>query len=221
MECKNHPGIQTEYICRKCGSPVCLQCTVGLNNDHYCKECLQILVEANSKVRPAYRKTGKSKLLTFFLSIIPGTGHMYLGLMNKGLTMMCLFFASLFLVIMFSDVPAMSWFPGFFIPTLSIVFVFYSIFDSIETADRINSGDARSDTMSLEFEAVWRKLWDKKKLIGYVLVIMGFVSICNMFLSVFEEIFMKIFGIEISFTSLFLALSFVAFGIYLIRKSRE
>lgn len=225
MECKNHIGVETDNICKVCGKPVCLQCAVELNHNFYCKECLEKKVESVESIvsvateQNAFRRPRKSKLLTFFLSLVPGAGHMYLGLINKGLTIMCLLFASLFLVILFSGESSMSWFPGFFIPTLSIAFVSYSIFDSLDITDRMNSGNSDFYDSTLESAIIKQKLLKNKKLIGYILLILGVFSICNMAFSYLENIIRSRLGINLSLTSLLLTLVFVVLGIYLIRKS--
>ena len=221
MECINHTGTEADHICKICQKPICLQCTMRLVDDYYCRECLENIVETGLKEQVVLRGNRKSKLLTFFLSIIPGTGHMYLGLINKGINIMCLYFAALFYVIMFSDAPSMSWFPGFFIPTLSTAFVLYSIFDSLETADRINLGEAIQSSRSFEFDALGRKLWDKKKLIGYTLIILGLVPLCNTLLGFFEKFMVEMYGINMSFMSLIPAFVLIAFGLYLIKKSKN
>ena len=221
MNCKNHAGIEADNVCIVCGKPVCLQCAVELKNSFYCKECLENKVENAINDRTAFYRPRKSKLLTFFLSIIPGVGHMYLGLINKGLTIMCLIFSSLFLVILFSGESSMSWFPGFFIPTLSIVFVSYSIFDSLDIADKINSGRTDCYDNTLEPAIIKQKLHENRKLIGCIFLILGAVSICNMAFRYLEYIIKAFLGINLSLTSLLLAFVFVAFGISLIRKSSE
>jgi hypothetical protein len=221
MECKNHAGIKVDNNCMVCGKPVCPQCAVELKNSFYCKECLENKVENVTNGRTAFYRPRKSKLLTFFLSIIPGVGHMYLGLINKGLTIMCLLFASLFLVILFSGESSMSWFPGFFIPTLSIVFVSYSIFDSLDITDKINSGRTDYCDNSLEPAIIKQKLLENRKLIGCIFLILGAISICSMAFGYLEYIIKAFLGINLSLTSLLLAFVFVAFGIFLIRKSSE
>jgi TM2 domain-containing membrane protein YozV len=210
MECKNHAGMEADNICVECGKPICKQCAVELKNGIYCKECLE------NRMRNGPRK---SKLLTFFLSLMPGVGHMYLGLINKGLTIMFLLFASLFLVILFSGEPSMAWFPGFFIPTLSIAFVSYSIFDSLDIADKINSGKSECFDSTLEASIIKQKFYENRKLIGCVFLILGVISAFNLTFGYLENIMRACLGISISLPGLMLALVFVVLGILLIRKS--
>jgi len=46
----------------------------------------------------------KSKFVTFLLSFVPGTGHMYLGFMSRGLIFFTAFFADIFMLILFDEV---------------------------------------------------------------------------------------------------------------------
>ncbi len=79
----------------------------------------------------------KSKTLTVFFSLIPGAGHMYLGLMKKGTGIMGLFFFSICLI---------SWVQleilGFALP----VIWFYSFFDALHCLEN----DAVPEELSLE-----------------------------------------------------------------------
>lgn len=66
----------------------------------------------------------KNKFLTFVLSLFPGAGHMYMGFMKKGVSLMSAFFIIIF-ISSFLDVGQLL----FVLPVLW----FYSFFDSINT----------------------------------------------------------------------------------------
>ncbi len=66
----------------------------------------------------------KNKFFTFVLSLFPGAGHMYMGFMKKGVSLMSAFFTVIF-VATFLDVAQLL----FVLPILW----FYSFFDSINT----------------------------------------------------------------------------------------
>lgn len=69
------------------------------------------------------------KLITVGLSIVPGAGHMYLGLQNRGLQLMTIFFFSAFL---------MGWLQmSLFFFVLPIIW-FYSIFDALHSVEDNN-----------------------------------------------------------------------------------
>lgn len=73
-----------------------------------------------------------NKLYTFLLSIVPGAGHMYLGLMKKGLQFMFLFFG----VIVITDLiySARSF------TILNIVIWFYAFFDAYHSRRKLEAG---------------------------------------------------------------------------------
>ncbi len=66
----------------------------------------------------------KNKFLTFVLSLFPGAGHMYMGFMKKGVSLMSAFFIIVF-ISSFLDVGQLL----YVVPVLW----FYSFFDSINT----------------------------------------------------------------------------------------
>ncbi|MGI6587944.1 MAG: hypothetical protein ACOX2N_03995 [Peptococcia bacterium] len=69
----------------------------------------------------AWFNLNNKKLITIVLSIIPGAGHMYLGLQNRGFVLMSLFFFSAFL---------MGWLHlSLFLFILPVIW-FYSMFDA-------------------------------------------------------------------------------------------
>jgi len=63
----------------------------------------------------------KRKMGVYILSFLPGLGHFYLGLMQRGLQFMLLFFSAIFMTHMVEVF-------AFFIP----VIVFYSYFDALQ-----------------------------------------------------------------------------------------
>jgi hypothetical protein len=69
--------------------------------------------------------------LAFAISVLPGSGHFYLGLTNKGILLMASF---LFVVTMPSD-----------LAPLSVVIVFYAAFDALRLARANNDGDTLKD----------------------------------------------------------------------------
>ncbi len=61
----------------------------------------------------------KNKILTFIFSLIPGAGEMYMGFMKQGLSLMCMFFASIMLAI---------WIRADVLLFVNVVIWFYSFF---------------------------------------------------------------------------------------------
>ena len=61
----------------------------------------------------------KNKLFTFLFSLIPGAAEMYMGFMRNGISMMALFFLSIFIAVTLNQEPllfasALVWFYSFF-----------------------------------------------------------------------------------------------------------
>lgn len=104
MYCKNHSGKPGVNTCSKCGEWICEDCSVEINGRIFCKECLSKEMSGESKGFSASAPTGPvparraiSSFFTFVFSLFPGCGYMYLGFMKRGLMIMALFFASIYL----------------------------------------------------------------------------------------------------------------------------
>lgn len=80
-----------------------------------------------------------SPALTFLFSLFPGAGHMYLGLMRRGLEIMVAFFASIFLIADALQLAEIG------VP-LSIIIFFYSLFDAYHLCKSIKKGDEVADS---------------------------------------------------------------------------
>lgn len=85
--------------------------------------------------RPRLRK---NKWIAGLLSCcIPGTGQFYLGLMQRGLSMMLLFFLNIFAIVFFAtngnSIPLVVLF-SLLVP----VIYFYNIFDALQQTDKVN-----------------------------------------------------------------------------------
>jgi len=99
----------------------------------------------------------KSKMIATFLSIIPGAGHMYIGLQKRGLQLMAAFLFSIYIM----DVLRLSLFL-FIIPILW----FYSFFDALQLISR----QGREELKDLPF-VDW--LVNHQKWVGIVLLLLG------------------------------------------------
>lgn len=84
-----------------------------------------------------------SPALTFLFSLLPGAGHMYLGLMRRGLEIIAVFFASIFII---SDTLQLA---EIGIP-LSIIIFFYSLFDAQHLNKSIRRGEEVTDSNFLK-----------------------------------------------------------------------
>jgi hypothetical protein len=129
---------------------------------------------------PFQGRPKKSKVVSGLLSfLIPGTGQLYLGLMQRGMSIMLVLILNIVAIVFFatnasSSIPLIVLF-SLFVP----VIYFYNIFDALQQTDRVNgqwSGlyndplDEAGSVLSRPF----RKL-SKGSGLGYLLVIGGIV----------------------------------------------
>lgn len=123
----------------------------------------------------------KSKLLAgIFSFLIPGTGHFYLGLMQKGLAIMLLFILNI-AIIPFTVINAHG---NAYIPFVVLlgclipVIYFYNLFDALQSTDRVNAyyRAVQLGQAPLHFPDtdLLGKLFKGNNL-GIVLIIVGFV----------------------------------------------
>lgn len=223
MNCKNHQSREADRVCSFCGQPLCIECTVELNKRPYCRECLERHIESRPLAQNEKRHARKSKFLTFLLSFIPGAGHMYLGLINKGMSIMALYFGILCGTIFLSNIIQGHWLEGAIIPFASVLSVFYSIFDSLATAEAINSGKTVEDSSPVEFQILKEKVFGRKRTIGYFLIIIGFIGILGIINNALNYIIRVFFRGNLPFSLVDLVIPFglILGGAYLIRKSRD
>ncbi|MBO9128977.1 hypothetical protein [Bacillus sp. 165] len=105
----------------------------------------------------------KRKPLIYVLSFLPGLGHFYLGLMNRGLQFMLMFFGTIFFVTSVMESLAL------FLP----VIVFYSYFDVLRLYRMYREMEEVPDEPFIQYHI----FQDKKYIIGWVLIIFGLFSI--------------------------------------------
>ncbi|MGE5329559.1 MAG: hypothetical protein ACM3KR_08635 [Deltaproteobacteria bacterium] len=106
----------------------------------------------------------KSKFWTFIFTMVPGGGHMYLGLLRQGVQLMVSFFMCFFLT---------DWLRTSVFIVLAPVIWFYSFFDSM---NKVNSQEAIEDSDVYFFQ--WLKSNEgisknKAKIIGWGMLILG------------------------------------------------
>jgi TM2 domain-containing membrane protein YozV len=112
------------------------------------------------------RETGKkSKTLAIMLSVLPGAGHMYLGLQQRGLQLMAGFLFSFYIL----DALHLSLFL-FLIPILW----FYSLFDAMQNISRHGVAEVK-DIPIID----WLKNY--QKWIGVGLLVLGFYHLLDQF----------------------------------------
>ncbi|WP_411681180.1 hypothetical protein [Clostridium thailandense] len=113
-----------------------------------------------------------SRSVASFFSLLPGAGHMYLGLTRQGIQLMLLFFSDLFISTSFSLE-----FLGVFLP----IIWFYSIFD-VRTKS-LYEGTLPNNNLPIfsDIDSIDDIFKNKpaEKYIAYILILMGFLSLLN------------------------------------------
>ena len=210
MKCANHPRSEAAAVCAGCGKDLCQECAIALSTGAWCRECLGALTAEGAGAR---ERRGKSKLLAALLSIIPGVGHMYLGLIGKGFAMLGLLLVSIFLVILYSDSTGMYWMTAFLIPTLCILFLSYAVFDSMAMTERATEDSA--------MKTIWERVLLNRRTSGYVLLIAGVVGVLDVFEQPLSSLMRAWFSVEMPVTALVIPVILVIVGVYLLRKGRS
>lgn len=149
VECVNHPGQPMQGMCPTCRQPYCGQCIVDLGAALRCRPCLTAMVKASTR-----RSSGFLRLV---LSIIPGAGHMYLGLMQRGM--------HLTLATAVGAVVAGTLFGELAVIVLGIA-VMFSIFDAREAHLRQAQGLEVPDLGLVALREQWNPRWTSYALIG-------------------------------------------------------
>ena len=166
MKCINHPDIETDILCTECQKPVCENCRITLADSEYCRACLEEKVRVSPVVEAPVSFVGvKSRFWAFVLSFLPGAGYMYLGLMNRGLQAMTIFFGTIFIAKTLN-------FPSM-VMLVTPVLLFYSIFDTQQLVRRSLEGHPIADVPLVDL-GQWS---NSHNLVGYGLILFGSLAL--------------------------------------------
>ena len=168
MNCKYHSAQEAQAICEKCKQPICLECTIKVDDKIVCRHCIQQNLISDPITVP--RKTFLEKFLFFCYSLIPGAAHMHMGLFRRGLQFMIITVggASLFSFIGLD----------FLIPLVLIPAWFFSFFESHHLRRQMEHGQNLSDQDLFD-----RRLFDytpllkNRRLIGSIITVVGILSL--------------------------------------------
>lgn len=171
MQCINHAAKEAVATCALCGKNYCPECLVSLDDKAYCRRCLAEKMNGTgetAKTKPVLAPgEKKSRFWAFVFSVLPGVGYLYLGLMNKGLQTMLLFFGSIF-------VAGFIGLEEIFALVVPVV-VFYSIFDTQQQVKTINEGLPVEDRQYFDLKQIpYTHNW-----LGYALIVLGVLALLN------------------------------------------
>lgn len=147
----------------------------------------------------------KRKKLIYLLSILPGLGHFYLGLMNRGLQFMLIFFGNIFLTNIIDSF-------GLLLP----IIVFYSYFDALQFHSKYREGHNLIDEPVLKQS----KSIVNAKMIGWGLIGIGCLTSFEYAVDYMQQY--NNISVEVEFVeNVLFSLVFVLLGIRLLRGTPE
>lgn len=140
-------------------------------------------LEDRSVLEELEKRSGrKSKSIATLLSIIPGAGHLYLGLQKRGIQLMAAFLFSIYIL----DILRL----GIFLFIVPIIW-FYSFFDGLQIASRYESEE-------LEDEPIVTTLINYQRWIGIGLIVLGLYYLgANVVVPAAGPVLQKMFNIQI------------------------
>ena len=219
MKCSNHSRADAVAYCAQCGKPFCEACTVELDHRAWCRDCLSRIVArtgAGARVHPGWRK-----LTAALLSVVPGAGHMFLGLIGKGFALMGLLLASVFLVILYSDATGMYWISAYLIPALGVLFLSYAVFDTMSISDARRGGREPAGPDDELMKAVWERVLLNRGTLGWVLIVAGGVGILGLLAEPFKRWTQEVLSFSFPLAALVVPVILLIIGILLLKRGRK
>jgi len=182
---------------------VCGECLVELSGQPYCKACLAARVQ-----RPVREING---FIRFILSIAPGFGHLYMGLVNRGLQ----FFVGTILggILLAMLLPML-------LPLYIPAAIFFSIFDARETHLRMAQGLEVIDRGFIDLRNPPIQLGQKE--IGYGLIIIGALALWRVVTTDLTQLWWpdRWWEVQNALNGVALGIAFVAAGVWLLRRNQ-
>jgi TM2 domain-containing membrane protein YozV len=217
MKCANHPKADAVARCARCGKDLCAPCVVEISGRSMCAACLEELV-VQSEGRGSRVWEHPSRLVAGLLSIIPGAGHMYLGLLGKGFALMGLLVASVFLVVLYSDATGMYWMTAYLVPTISLLLLSYAVFDSLAIATALRAGRKPEGDPTMELIA--ERVLLNRRTAGYTILIAGIVGVLDLFGEAINGAVKTALGVEVRVTAIVVPVLLVVVGLRLLTRGR-
>lgn len=161
-----------------------------------------------------------NRLVAGLLSIIPGAGHMYLGQIGKGFSLMGIYFTLVFVVILYSSSTAMYWMTAYLVPTISALFLSYAVFDALAIAEARRAGRERKADDDPVMSAVWERVLLNRRTFGWVLATAGGVGLLGLAARPLDALVRDRLGVDLPIMSLVMPALLLAVGASLLRKGR-
>lgn len=155
----------------------------------------------------------RSGFITFLVSLIPGAGYMYFGMLKKGLETMVLFFL----------VPTILRYVGmnFIVPVFCVPFWLYTFFNTYHIAHKVDRGEVLQDESwfakeGFDFGSNNMINNDSFKIIAWCLILIGVLAILNRVFVQFSQ-----FHLLYVIRSYFVPIAFVIIGLYLLLRDKN
>ncbi len=211
MNCTLHPDASSVAECAACGREMCQACQVELTGGRYCRACLEkrLTPDPAARVFPP-----KSRFLSFVFSFVPGVSHMYLELMQRGLSIMVLFFGVIAVATIFEAAEIV-------IMAAPVLF-FYSMFDAMQMRRRINAGQPVVDQPLWTWQQVeeWLHLQPRQtqRLLAYALIAWGGLRLLHNL----SRLGLQRWGVYLpSFSYMGFPILLIAAGLWLLSSERQ
>lgn len=209
MQCENHREREAAAICVSCGKPLCRECDSMIQGKHYCKECGTEDANKTSQEKNVQEKRDINGFLWFIFSLIPGAGHMYMGLMRRGVMLLGAFLGILALnnlIFAWWDIVGM----------ISVLVYVYAFFDSLSTKKALERGEFIEDEGINQFSIQRINLY----YVGIIAIVIGVLSLVEnniRFLQIAPYIWEIIYGIQRSIVPVLLIIA----GVWLMKRSKK
>jgi len=206
MNCKYHKESEAKFICDKCKQPICEECSVNVNGNKICSNCIEkAMLPDNNR----YYKGGFLESFVFFcFAVVPGAAQMHMNQFKRGFQLMLGFIGA---IVLFSYINTEGMIPLVIIPTW-----FFSFFDSYATRRRLRSGEVVGDNEIFDY----RILMANKKIVGIIMLVLGFIGIANAFENSIIE---HMFGGQLFWAARrsLVPIILVLIGAYILMKSKK
>jgi hypothetical protein len=197
---------EIQGICHSCGRPITGQGLVEVNGQQVCQTCLDARFR-----RPARKISG---LVRFALSVVPGVGHLYMGMFNRGIQ-----FAAVTVLggVLLDTILFSSPFSGLLVAGM----VFLSIFDAREMHLRMEQGLEVEDKGFIDLKTFRIDMAWNNKYIGYGLIGVGGIALYN---TIVQDIIRLLVPYQVyssivrSANGMLIGVLTIGLGLYLLRK---
>ncbi|MGC7872941.1 hypothetical protein ACPUYX_15620 [Desulfosporosinus sp. SYSU MS00001] len=213
MKCKYHPNAEAQVLCEKCRNPICPECTLQIDGQNLCHQCIQ--TNLFSELRQERKSSFTQKFLFFCSSLIPGAAHMQMGLMRRGLQLMILALG----VCVIADYINLD----FFIPLIVIPTWFFSFFESHSLKRRMTEGQLLCDHDLFEQQMFdYSLLFKNRRILGIIITVLGFLSLLRVIEnSYLVRLLFRNWDYYYMLKSCLIPILLILSGIYLIVKARQ